>query len=103
MFVLPGESELQSLVTLEAVASGLPVVVVDEGAAHELAGNDNGLVFKSKDSKKMADCIIKILSDDKLRKKMSKNSMDLVKNHSMKSVIKQYEKVYQKSINIYKN
>jgi len=102
VFVLPGESELQSLVTLEAVASGLPVVVVDEGATHELAGNNNGLVFKSKNSKQLANSILKILSDDRLRKKMSKNSLELVKKHSMESVVKQYEEVYQKVINMKK-
>jgi len=102
VFVLTGESELQSLVTLEAVASGLPVVVVDEGATHELAENDNGLVFKSKDSKQMAECIVKILSDDKLRLKMSKNSLNLVKKHSMESVVRSYEEVYRKAIEIQK-
>jgi len=50
----------------------------------------------------MAECIVKILSDDKLRLKMSKNSLNLVKKHSMESVVRSYEEVYRKAIEIQK-
>jgi glycosyltransferase involved in cell wall biosynthesis len=34
VFVMPAEAELQSIVTMEAVASGLPVIVTDKGAVN---------------------------------------------------------------------
>jgi len=101
VFAMPAESELQSLVTMEAVASGLPVVVVNKGALPELAGMDNGLVFEPGNSKQMADCIVKILLDEKLRKNMGLKSLELIKKHSMESVGTQYEKLYEKILNNY--
>lgn len=101
VFAMPAESELQSLVTMEAVASGLPVVVVNKGALPELASMDNGLVFEPKNSKQMADCIVKILLDKKLRKNMGLKSLELIKKHSMESVANQYGELYEKVINLY--
>jgi 1,2-diacylglycerol 3-alpha-glucosyltransferase len=96
VFALPAESELQNIPTLEAAASGLPVVVVDKGAPSELANNDNGFIFQHQNSKQMAEYIIKILKDDKLREKMGRKGIELAKNHSLPYVIKEYEKLYQK-------
>jgi len=96
LFVMPAESELQSIVTMEAIASGLPVVVVNKGAVPELTSCDNGFVFEPKNSPELADRIIKILTDEKLRKKMSENSLKLIKKHSMEHVVSEYEKIYEK-------
>jgi glycosyltransferase involved in cell wall biosynthesis len=94
VFVMPSEAELQSIVTMEAIASGLPVVVVNKGAVHELACLDNGLLFEPRDSKQLAGNIVRILSDEKLRKTMGKNSLELARRHSMDYVRSQFEKVY---------
>ena len=94
LFVMPAESELQSIVTMEAVASGLPVVVVNKGAVPELASNDNGLLFEPGDSESLADHIVKILSHEKLKKSMRSKSLELIKQHSMSAIGSQYEQVY---------
>jgi glycosyltransferase involved in cell wall biosynthesis len=99
VFTLPSEAELQSLVTMEAVATGLPIVVVNKGALPELASMNNGLVFESQNCEQMAECIIRILSDEQLKEKMSNNSLNLIKKHSIQSVAEQYEKEYKKVIN----
>ncbi|MBN1280344.1 MAG: glycosyltransferase, partial [Candidatus Thermoplasmatota archaeon] len=63
VFVMPAESELQSIVTLEAIASKLPVIVVNRGAVQELARHDNGLLFEPQDSTQLAAHIKTIFSD----------------------------------------
>ena len=103
IFSLPSEFELQSIVTLEAVSSGLPVVVVNKGALPELANSDNGFVFEPKNSVEMAEKIVTLLSDEKLKKQMSRNSLKLIKKHSLPSVANQYVKAYENAINIYQN
>ncbi|VVB59461.1 D-inositol-3-phosphate glycosyltransferase [uncultured archaeon] len=103
VFVMPAESELQSIVTLEAVASGVPPVVVNKGAVPELARAENGLVFEPQDSNQLASNIITILSDETLRNTMKKNSLRLSEQHSMNTVGTQYEEVYEKILEQYKN
>ncbi len=94
-FVMPAESELQSIVTLEAIASGVPPIVVNKGAVPELASAGNGLVFEPKDSDGLAANIITILSDKKLQSTMKQKSLTLSQQHSMSYVGSQYEKVYE--------
>jgi 1,2-diacylglycerol 3-alpha-glucosyltransferase len=95
VFVMPAESELQSIVTLEAIASGVPPVVVNKGAVPELASSGNGLMFEPKDSTQLAANIVTILSDSKLRSTMKKKSLQLSKKHSLSYVGSQYEQVYE--------
>jgi glycosyltransferase involved in cell wall biosynthesis len=101
VFAIPSESELQSIVTMEAIASGLPVVVVNKGALPELANMNNGFIFEPKNSKQMAEYIDKILSNEELKKTMGENSLELIKKHSMESVTYQFEKTFEKVIDIY--
>lgn len=103
IFAMPSEVELQSIVTLEAVASGLPIVVVNKGALPELVDMDNGLIFEPGNSEQMAENIIRILSDEKLRKKMSRNSLKLIERHRLEKIASRFEETYMKTIEIYKN
>jgi glycosyltransferase involved in cell wall biosynthesis len=101
VFAIPAEAELQSIVTMEALASGLPVVAVDKGALPELVNLQNGLLFEPKNSEQMAQHIVRILSDKKLRSSMRKKSLELIKQHSIETVCSQYEKVYETVIEEY--
>ena len=94
MFVMPAEAELQSIVTMEAIASGLPIVVVNKGAVPELACYNNGFLFEPRDSTQLAQNIVTILADKNLKTTMSKNSRELAKQHTLEHVGSQYEHVY---------
>ncbi len=102
VFVMPAESELQSIVTLEAIATGVPPVVVNKGAVPELASAQNGLVFEPQDSDQLARNIITILSDEALKDAMKKNSLKLSEQHSMNAVGTQYNAVYEKVLSLSK-
>jgi 1,2-diacylglycerol 3-alpha-glucosyltransferase len=102
VFVMPAESELQSIVTLEAIASGVPPVVVNKGAVPELVSAQNGLVFEPQDSTQLAHSIITILSDETLKKNMKQNSLKLSEQHSMSTVGTQYERVYENVLHLQK-
>lgn len=102
VFVMPAESELQSIVTLEAIASGVPPIVVNKGAVPELVSAGNGLVFEPKDSDMLATNIITILSDKKLQGTMKQKSLLLSEQHSMSYIGSQYEQVYEKTCSLSK-
>jgi glycosyltransferase involved in cell wall biosynthesis len=84
IFVIPSESELQSIVTLEALASGLPVIAACKDALPELVKNPgNGYLFEPGNSRELAGKIIDILSNRDMKTSMGKMSLEIVQEHSV--------------------
>lgn len=99
LFAIPSPAELQSIVTLEAMASGQPVVAVDAGALGELCHDThNGFLFALDDDEGMAEGILTILADPKLRQKFSKESIRIAATHDLNNTLKEFEKLYRKVI-----
>lgn len=97
VFVIASVAELQSIVTMEAMASGLPVIAADAMALPELVHHDeNGYLFTVGDSDMLARYMSDILSDAQLRSRMSAKSMEIIRVHDSTNVIKQYEAIYEK-------
>ncbi|HUK29489.1 MAG TPA: glycosyltransferase [Candidatus Acidoferrum sp.] len=95
LFVMPGIAELQSLVTMEAMASGLPVVAADAMALPELVHHgENGFLFPPDDSHALAAAAVKILSDESLRNRMGKKSLEIIQIHDINQVVVEYERLY---------
>lgn len=95
VFAIASPAELQSLVTLEAAASGLPIVAVNAGALPELVDEcRNGFLFPEEDSEAMADRIITVLKDPKLRTKMGKASRSTAEQHDIRQTVRCFEKLY---------
>ena len=89
--------EVQSIATMEALASGLPVVAAKAGALPELVfNNQNGLLFKPFDHKSLASKLDLLLSNPKLRKKYGKESLNIIKNHDIKNTFIKYENLFCK-------
>ncbi len=99
IFVMPGIAELQSLVTMEAMATGLPVVGADAVALpHLIKNGENGYLFKPGNSEDLAGKLKILLEDKKLREKMGAKSLDIIRVHDIRSVIPKLEDVYKRVI-----
>ena len=99
LYAIPSPAELQSIATLEAMACGQPVVAVDAGALAELCHDGkNGYLFDLDDDDQMADGIIAILRDRKLRAKFSKESLRIARTHDLRHTLKQFEVLYTRTI-----
>lgn len=94
VFVMPSPAELQSIATLEAMASGKPIVVVDMGALPELV-DGNGFVVETDNIQAMSKRIDKILSDNELRSELGAKSQKIAKTHEIGKTIDQFEAIYQ--------
>jgi len=95
LFVTAGIAELQSIVTMEALASGLPVVAVNAMALPELVHDgENGYLFSDGNSQMFAQKVIAILSDQAMRAKMSQRSLEIIKDHDINRTIEKYESIY---------
>lgn len=100
VFCMPSPAELQSIATLEAMASGQPIVAVDAGALSELCQNEhNGFLCTQDDDEAIAKSLLKIVSDKKMREKMSQASLAIAKTHDLNTTLDQFEIVYKKLIN----
>lgn len=97
LFVIASIAELQSIVTMEAMASGLPVVSVNAMALPELVHHGkNGYLFPRGNINTFAKQITKVLKDPLLRKRMSQNSLEIIRSHNLEKTIKEYEEIYFK-------
>lgn len=96
VFVIASIAELQSIATMEAMASGLPVVAARVMALPELVHNGkNGYLFKEGDVNNVANHIVKILKNPTLKKKMSEASLQIISRHSIDKTIKAYLRIYK--------
>lgn len=99
LFVIAGIAELQSIVTMEALASGLPAVAVNAMALPELVHDgENGYLFADGDSQMLAGQAVKILSDSKLREQMAQKSLQIIQAHDINKTLDKYELLYRQTI-----
>jgi glycosyltransferase involved in cell wall biosynthesis len=100
VFCMPSPAELQSIATLEAMASGQPVVAVDAGALKELCQDTrNGYLCEQDDNKAMAEGLLAILTDVKKRTAMSKESLAIAQTHDLETTLTLFEEIYTDLIN----
>ena len=99
VFAIASEAELQSLVTMEAMASGLPVIAVDAGALAELVHpGENGFLVSPGQAVGQAGTVAGYLDllcrDRALRGKMSKASLRIIGTHDRHRVLARWEFIY---------
>lgn len=96
VFAMPSPTELQSIATLEAMASGQPVVAIDAGALKELCQDGrNGFLEKVDDSHAIAAALVKIIDDPTLRQKMSQESLAIAHTHDLNTSLDRFEEIYR--------
>jgi glycosyltransferase involved in cell wall biosynthesis len=93
VFAMPGVAELQSIATLEAMASGLPVVAADAMALPHLV-NGNGYLFAPGDVMGLARHLSAVITDDELRTRLGRASRALALTHDHQTSLARFEKIY---------
>jgi len=95
VFAIASEAELQSLVTMEAMACGLPVVAADAYALSELVSHGaNGYLFARGQSAGLAACLDALINDENARLAMGRESLGVIARHGLESTLSEWEKVY---------
>lgn len=97
VFVMPSIAELQSIATMEAMASGRPVIAADAMALpHLVHDGDNGYLFPPGDVDRLADRLRRVLSADKAElARLSENSLHLIRSHDIERTLTIFEDLYQ--------
>jgi len=97
VFVMPSIQELQSMATLEALASGLPIVAANSMALPNLVDDGlNGFLFKPDSPTDLAEKLLTVLElKPSQYLKFSKNSRSKSIEHDLDKTIENYIRVYQ--------
>ena len=97
VFAITSKTETQSIVLLEAMATGLPCIAVKAGAIPELVKTgENGYLCEADDVDGVAKAMVSILSDQEKQKQMSKGSLKLVQKHDISYTLTRMEEIYEK-------
>lgn len=104
IFAFASQTETQGLVVPEAMASGLPCVVVDDPAFEDVViDGHNGLLSRD-NPKDFGLKIVKVLKNPTLRKNLSGNARVFAEgNFPIEKQVKQHIQIYRKAIVLHKN
>ena len=100
VLVLPSYMEGLPTVCLEALASAVPVVASNVGGTSEIVRNEEtGFLFEAGDAPSCAKAVLRLLSDERLRRKMGRNGRRLVQtSYSWETVVRRIETIYDSMV-----
>ena len=96
VFCNAGVAELQSIVTMEAMATGKPVIAANAKALPLLVHDgENGHLFKPGDVDALAFWLTEILSDEEKNTEMGEESLRIVDRHDIEDTLTAFEELYE--------
>jgi len=98
LFVFTSKYEGMPNAVMEAMASRLPVIAFDIPGVNELVLNGiTGILIKERNEQILANKIVELLENEKLRIQMGLNGYQRIKEHySMEKMVNNFEKIYSK-------
>ncbi len=97
VFAMPSRAELQSIATMEALASGLPVVAADAMALpHLVHPEENGYLYQPGDVDALAGYLTKVLTmpQDELDR-LKRGALKTVEAHDVQRTLDTFEALYR--------
>ena len=97
VFAMPSIAELQSISTMEAMASGLPIVAADAMALpHLVHDGENGYLFEPGNVQQFAEKLTAVLemTDEQLRP-FKEESLRIVEAHDIQRTLDTFESLYR--------
>jgi glycosyltransferase involved in cell wall biosynthesis len=96
VFCMPSTAELQSLVTMEAMAAGKPVVAADAMALpHLVRPGRTGWLFEPANVADLADRLRQLVDDPATARRMGAAGRELIAQHGIAETVSRYERVYE--------
>ena len=98
VFAFASVTETQGLVTIEAMAAGLPVVAVDGPGTHEIVEHGKQGFLVENDSDALAKGLHKLLSDPQRLKRLSNQALKKARTFDVNQLSNQLLGVYEQAI-----
>lgn len=100
VFAMPSIAELQSIATMEAMASGLPIVAANAMALpHLVHDGENGFLFEPGNVQEFADRLTDVLTmpEEELQA-FKRESLNIVEAHDIQRTLSTFEALYRGEI-----
>jgi len=95
VFALSSDWEGFGNVIVEAMACGTPVVsTCVQGAEEIIQSGENGILVPPKRPDRLAEGIVRVVQDEKLRRKLSKGGLQRAEDFEVRNVTRQYEELF---------
>ncbi|SRR6266481_2245659 len=101
IFAITSTADTQSMVMMQAMASGLPVIGVRARALPEYIGEDRGIVIEPHDERALANSIIKLFGNEEKRKALGEGGRKFAMNFSVAPIVDEWEKIYETAVKTY--
>jgi glycosyltransferase involved in cell wall biosynthesis len=95
IFAIMSTSETQSMVLLQAMASGVPVVAAQTRALPEFVGPDRGILVEPRDSAQLARVFEDLLGTPERRRDMGRAGRRFAERHGVAPVTDAWEALYR--------
>ncbi|MDM4761871.1 glycosyltransferase [Galbitalea sp. SE-J8] len=97
VFAMPSTAELQSIATMEAMASALPVVGADAMALpHLVHDGENGYLFEPDNADDLAARLTDVLTAEPAEyERMQRESLRIVTDHDIATTVSTFEAIYR--------
>ena len=96
IFAIASDVEVQSIPTLQAAATGLPIVAAEAAALPELVKTGtNGYLVPPDDPAAVARAFGEILDDPDLAERLGQASLEIGRQHAEKATFDAYEELYR--------
>ena len=97
VFVMPSTAELQSIATMEAMASALPVVAANAMALpHLVHDGENGFLYEPRDIDGLANAMRTVLESSEERyQEFQRESLTIVADHDISTTLDRFEDIYR--------
>jgi len=98
LFAFPSATDTLGQVVLESQASGLPVVVSDEGGPKEVVDDGiSGFVLPAQSRGEWMDAIVRLATDEETRTRMGRSAQTRAARYSMRACFEQFWKVHEEA------
>jgi len=96
--VVPSRWDVEPFAPLYAAACGKPSIVSDMCNSSVIEDGRTGFVFKSEDIESLANKIVKLLTNDKMREEMGRAAMEKAKEYDWDNIAKRVLEIYNDAI-----
>jgi hypothetical protein len=97
VFVMPSIAELQSIATMEAMASGRPILAANAAALpHLVHDGENGFLFEPDNVEQLSELLERVFSmNDAALQTLGDKSLHLIQSHDINRTLDAFEKIYR--------